>query len=79
MNGRYQQGGQEIPWKLKRELRKRAITQFSERELFHPEMDTQGRVVKNANISAVQLRKVFQEFKAIVDGLKKEKDNPTRL
>jgi hypothetical protein len=38
MNGRHQQGGQENPLeKLKRELRNRAITQFSERELFHPD------------------------------------------
>jgi CRISPR type III-A-associated protein Csm2 len=28
--------------------------------------------VKDANITAVQLRKVFQEFKAIVDGLRKD-------
>jgi hypothetical protein len=38
MNGKPQQGGQENPLeKLKQELRNRAITQFSERELFHPD------------------------------------------
>jgi len=72
MNGRHQQGGQENPLeKLKRELRNRAITQFSERELFHPNGHARA-VVKDANITAVQLRKVFQEFKAIVDGLRKD-------
>ncbi|NAZ06829.1 MAG: type III-A CRISPR-associated protein Csm2 [Thermocrinis sp.] len=72
MNGRYQQGGQDNPLeKLKRELRNRAITQFSERELFHPNGHAKA-VVKDANITAVQLRKVFQEFKAIVDGLRKD-------
>jgi CRISPR type III-A-associated protein Csm2 len=72
MNGRHQQGGQDNPLeKLKRELRNRAITQFSERELFHPNGHARA-VVKDANITAVQLRKVFQEFKAIVDGLRKD-------
>ena len=72
MNGRHQQGGQENPLeKLKRELKNRAITQFSERELFHPNGHARA-VVKDANITAVQLRKVFQEFKAIVDGLRKD-------
>ena len=72
MNGKHQQGGQENPLeKLKRELRNRAITHFSERELFHPNGHARA-VVKDANITAVQLRKVFQEFKAIVDGLRKD-------
>jgi CRISPR type III-A-associated protein Csm2 len=72
MNGRHQQGSQENPLeKLKRELKNRAITQFSERELFHPNGHARA-VVKDANITAVQLRKVFQEFKAIVDGLRKD-------
>lgn len=72
MNGRHQQGGQDNPLeKLKRELKNRAITQFSERELFHPNGHARA-VVKDANITAVQLRKVFQEFKAIVDGLRKD-------
>jgi hypothetical protein len=72
MNGKHQQGGQENPLeKLKRELKNRAITQFSERELFHPNGHARA-VVKDANITAVQLRKVFQEFKAIVDGLRKD-------
>jgi len=72
MNGRHQQGGQDNPLeKLKRELSNRAITQFSERELFHPKGHAKA-VVKDANITAVQLRKVFQEFKAIVDGLRKD-------
>ncbi len=72
MNGRHQQGGQDNPLeKLKLELKNRAITQFSERELFHPKGHAKA-VVKDANITAVQLRKVFQEFKAIVDGLRKD-------
>jgi CRISPR-associated protein, Csm2 family len=75
MNGKHQQGGQENPLeKLRQELRNRAITQFSERELFHPEGYARA-VVRKANITAVQLRKVFQEFKAIVDVLRKEKEN----
>jgi CRISPR type III-A-associated protein Csm2 len=75
MNGKPQQGGQENPLeKLKQELRNRAITQFSERELFHPD-GYASAVVRKANITAVQLRKVFQEFKAIVDMLRKEKEN----
>ena len=75
MNGRHQQGGQDNPLeKLKQELRNRAITQFSEKEIFHPD-GYASAVVKKANITAVQLRKVFQEFKAIVDVLRKEKEN----
>jgi CRISPR type III-A-associated protein Csm2 len=75
MNGRHPQGGQENPLeKLKQELKNRAITQFSERELFHPDGYARA-VVRKANITAVQLRKVFQEFKAIVDVLRKEKEN----
>ncbi len=74
MNGRHQQGSQDNPLeKLKQELRNRAITQFSERELFHPD-GYASAVVRKANITAVQLRKVFQEFKAIVDMLRKEKE-----
>jgi CRISPR type III-A-associated protein Csm2 len=75
MNGRHQQGGQDNPLeRLKQELRNRAITQFSEREIFHPDGYARA-VVKKANITMVQLRKVFQEFKAIVDVLRKEKEN----
>ncbi len=75
MNGKHQQGGQENPLeKLRQELRNRAITQFSERELFHPDGYARA-VVRKANITTVQLRKVFQEFKAIVDVLRKEKEN----
>lgn len=75
MNGKHQQGGQDNPLeKLKQELRNRAITQFSEKEIFHPD-GYASAVVKKANITAVQLRKVFQEFKAIVDVLRKEKEN----
>ena len=74
MNGKYQQGSQDNPLeKLKQELRNRAITQFSERELFHPD-GYASAVVRKANVTAVQLRKVFQEFKAIVDMLRKEKE-----
>lgn len=75
MNGKPQQGGQDNPLeKLKQELRNRAITQFSEKEIFHPD-GYASAVVKKANITTVQLRKVFQEFKAIVDVLRKEKEN----
>jgi CRISPR type III-A-associated protein Csm2 len=75
MNGKHQQGSQDNPLeKLKQELRNRAITQFSEKEIFHPD-GYASAVVKKANITAVQLRKVFQEFKAIVDVLRKEKEN----
>jgi CRISPR type III-A-associated protein Csm2 len=74
MNGRHQQGGQDNPLeKLKQELKNRAITQFSEKEIFHPD-GYASAVVRKANITAVQLRKVFQEFKAIVDLLRKEKE-----
>jgi CRISPR type III-A-associated protein Csm2 len=74
MNGKPQQGSQDNPLeRLKQELRNRAITQFSERELFHPD-GYASAVVRKANITAVQLRKVFQEFKAIVDLLRKEKE-----
>jgi hypothetical protein len=83
MNGKYQQGSQDNPLdKLKRELGSKPITQFSERELFHPDgyaskvMDyintSKERKVK---ITSVQLRKIFHEFKAIVDGLKRENDS----
>jgi CRISPR type III-A-associated protein Csm2 len=73
MNGKYQQGGQDSPLeKLKRELRNRAITQFSERELFHPDgYASKVMGMKENKITSVQLRKIFHEFKAIVDGLKK--------
>jgi len=75
MSGKPQQGGQDNPLeKLKQELRNRAITQFSEKEIFHPD-GYASAVVRKANITAVQLRKVFQEFKAIVDVLRKEKEN----
>jgi len=75
MSGKPQQGGQDNPLeKLKQELRNRAITQFSEKEIFHPDGYARA-VVRKANITAVQLRKVFQEFKAIVDVLRKEKEN----
>jgi len=74
MNGKHQQGSQDNPLeKLKQELRNRAITQFSEKEIFHPD-GYASAVVRKANITAVQLRKVFQEFKAIVDVLRKEKE-----
>jgi CRISPR type III-A-associated protein Csm2 len=75
MNGRHQQGGQDNPLeRLKQELGSKPITQFSEREIFHPDGYARA-VVKKANITMVQLRKVFQEFKAIVDVLRKEKEN----
>jgi len=73
MNGKHQQGGQDNPLeRLKQELRSREITQFSERELFHPDgYASKVMGMKENKITSVQLRKIFHEFKAIVDGLKK--------
>jgi CRISPR type III-A-associated protein Csm2 len=73
MNGRYQQGGQDNPLeRLKQELRNRAITQFSEREIFHPDgYASKVMEMKENKVTSVQLRRIFHEFKAIVDGLKK--------
>jgi len=78
MNRAYQ-GRQDNPLEdLKQELSRKAISQFTEREIFHPEgyakkvMEMMER--KRINITAVQLRKVFQEFKAIRDGLKKDEN-----
>jgi len=78
MNRAYQ-GRQDNPLEdLKQELSRKAISQFTEREIFHPKgyakkvMEMMER--KNINITAVQLRKVFQEFKAIVDGLENDKN-----
>jgi CRISPR type III-A-associated protein Csm2 len=72
MNGRHQQRDQTDHIKeLIRKLENKAITDFTEREIFHPNGHARA-VVKDANITAVQLRKVFQEFKAIVDGLRKD-------
>ena len=69
---RVYQGRQDNPLEdLKQELSRKAISQFTEREIFHPEGYAKN-VVKRARITAVQLRKVFQEFKVIVDGLKKD-------
>jgi CRISPR type III-A-associated protein Csm2 len=74
MNGRHQQRDQTDHIKeLIRKLENKAITDFTEREIFHPNGHARA-VVKDANITAVQLRKVFQEFKAIVDLLRKEKE-----
>jgi CRISPR-associated protein, Csm2 family len=81
MSGKYQQSSRDNPLeKLKQELRNRAITQFSERELFHPE-GYASKVMEYINnsreqkvkITSVQLRRVFYEFKTIVNELKKEK------
>jgi len=64
------QGRQNKPLEnLKQELSKIEISQLTEKEIFHPEGYAK-RVVEKINITAVQLRKVFQEFKAIVDDLK---------
>jgi CRISPR type III-A-associated protein Csm2 len=72
MNGRHQQRDQTDHIKeLVRKLENKAITDFTEREIFHPNGHA-SKVVKEANVSSVQLRKVFQEFKAIVDGLRKD-------
>jgi len=75
MNGKYQQRNQTDHIKeLVRKLENKAITDFTEREIFHPNGHA-SKVVKEAGVSSVQLRKVFQEFKAIVDVLRKEKEN----
>jgi CRISPR type III-A-associated protein Csm2 len=72
MNGKHQQRDQTDHIKeLVRKLENKAITDFTEREIFHPNGHA-SKVVKEANVSSVQLRKVFQEFKAIVDGLRKD-------
>jgi hypothetical protein len=72
MNGRNQQRDQTDHIKeLIRKLESKAITDFTEREIFPPNGHA-SKVVKEAGVSSVQLRKVFQEFKAIVDGLRKD-------
>ncbi len=73
MNRIHQQRNQENPLiELIREIENKPITEFDERDIFHPEGHA-SKLAEIADISAVQLRKVFQEFKAIVDKLKKEK------
>jgi CRISPR type III-A-associated protein Csm2 len=74
MNGKNQQRNQEDPLReLREEIEKKPITEFTDKEIFHPAGHA-SRVAKRADVSSVQLRKVFQEFKAIVDKLKKEKE-----
>ncbi|MFZ8785460.1 type III-A CRISPR-associated protein Csm2 [Thermocrinis sp.] len=74
MNGRHQQRNQEDPLReLREEIEKKPITEFTDKEIFHRNGHA-SRVAKKADVSSVQLRKVFQEFKAIVDKLKKEKE-----
>jgi hypothetical protein len=75
MNGKTQQRNQEDPLReLREEIEKKPITKFTDKEIFHRNGHA-SRVAKKADVSSVQLRKVFQEFKAIVDVLKKEKEN----
>ncbi len=59
---------------LKQELENKLITEFTEREIFHPTKGYAKKVVEEARVTAVQLRKIFQEFKAMVDQLKKDED-----
>jgi CRISPR type III-A-associated protein Csm2 len=87
MNGRYQQRDQmnpieELIRKLEgREKEDKPITDLlSDRDIFHPE-GYASRVMEYINnseeqkvkITSVQLRRVFYEFKTIVNELKKEK------
>ncbi len=58
--------------KLKEKLSNESIAEFSEKDIFHPEEGYVKKAIEDINITAVQLRKVFQEFKVIVDGLKKD-------
>jgi CRISPR type III-A-associated protein Csm2 len=87
MNGKYQQRNQmnpikELIRKLEgREKEDKPITDLlSDRDIFHPE-GYASRVMEYINnseeqkvkITSVQLRRVFYEFKTIVNELKKEK------
>jgi CRISPR type III-A-associated protein Csm2 len=87
MNGKYQQGDQmnpikELIQKLEgREKGDKPITDLlNDRDIFHPE-GYASKVMKYINnskeqkvkITSVQLRRVFYEFKTIVNELKKEK------
>ncbi len=68
--------------KLIRKLENEAITEFKEKEIFHPN-GCASKVMEYINnskerkvkITSVQLRRIFHEFKAIVDRLKKESDS----
>ncbi|WP_029551587.1 type III-A CRISPR-associated protein Csm2 [Thermocrinis jamiesonii] len=60
--------------KLKEKLSNESIAEFSEKDIFHPEEGYVKKAIEDINITAVQLRKVFQEFKAIRDGLKKDEN-----
>jgi CRISPR type III-A-associated protein Csm2 len=85
MNGRYQQRDQmnpieELIRKLEgREKEDKPITDLlNDRDIFHPEgyaSKVMEYINKNSRvkIASVQLRRVFYEFKAIVDDLRREK------
>jgi len=88
MNGRYQQRDQmnpieELIRKLEgREKEDKPITDLlNDRDIFHPEgyaskvMEYINSEKHRVKLTSVQLRKVFHEFKAIVDGLKRENDS----
>ena len=87
MNGKHQQKEQtnpikELIWKLEgREKEDKPITDLlNDRDIFHPE-GYASKVMEYINnskeqkvkITSVQLRRVFYEFKTIVNELKKEK------
>ena len=87
MNGKHQQKEQmnpikELIWKLEgREKEDKPITDLlNDRDIFHPE-GYASKVIEYINnskeqkvkITSVQLRRVFYEFKTIVNELKKEK------
>jgi len=85
MNGKNQQRDQmnpieELIWKLEN----KAITEFTEKDIFHPKghaskvmeyINNDKNTKHRVKITSVQLRRIFHEFKAIVDGLKRENDN----
>jgi protein subunit release factor A len=70
---------------LIRRLENETITKFTEKDIFHPKghaskvmeyINNDDRNTKHRiKITSVQLRKIFHEFKAIVDGLKRENDS----
>jgi CRISPR/Cas system CSM-associated protein Csm2 small subunit len=71
---------EKLIWKLENE----AITDFKEKEIFHPDgcaskvmeyINNSNSKERRVKITSVQLRRIFHEFKAIVDRLKKESDS----
>ena len=88
MSGKQQQRDQmnpieELIRKLEgREKEDKPITDLlNDRDIFHPEgyaskvMEYINNEKHRVKLTSVQLRKVFHEFKAIVDGLKRENDS----